>query len=346
MLVPTLGSLDDFCRLVPKPLGEFLVPWLHLLVRHVELGFSSLMSRDLRRHGALSIRFGQIVLDLLATRTGRVEVLTCVASDFRLAAATALYLVAERGQSRCRLGSIDRRGELLRPVQLARLQWTHCTVCRLREVEDDRVGMELRRGIAVHRPGAVVLKQGRYRIAGRFRPAIATEPRLRVRLELLEGDAYALTVRRTDALVAADQRREGHALRRRERRVPTGPVLHRRRAFAPCRHLASRLVPNELFTSERMLPLGKALEVRLPYLAGQTSSTGKLAVPHAANHRTFGVVVFACVLEFLFVIAARLAGAQRFGDREHRQPSLEERLLLHDRGRGRPLVGDDRLRHR
>jgi hypothetical protein len=27
MLVPMLGRLDDCCRLVPKLLGEFLVPW-------------------------------------------------------------------------------------------------------------------------------------------------------------------------------------------------------------------------------------------------------------------------------------------------------------------------------
>ena len=65
------------------------MPLPHLLMRHVELGFSRLVRRDLRRRGALSIRLGQVVLDLLATRAGRFEVLARVASDLWLAAATA-----------------------------------------------------------------------------------------------------------------------------------------------------------------------------------------------------------------------------------------------------------------
>jgi hypothetical protein len=86
------GRVNDLRRLVSETLGDLLVPSLHLLVRHVELGFSRLVRRDLRRRGTLSIRCGQVVLDLLAARTGRVEVLACVASDLWLAAATALDL--------------------------------------------------------------------------------------------------------------------------------------------------------------------------------------------------------------------------------------------------------------
>ena len=111
---PVLGRFNDLRRLVPETLGDLLVPLLHLLVRHVELGFSRLVRRDLRRRGALSIRFGQVFLDLLAARAGRVEVLARVAADLGLAAATALDLVTEGGQSRRQLGPIDRRRVLLR----------------------------------------------------------------------------------------------------------------------------------------------------------------------------------------------------------------------------------------
>src|SRR5439155_2068333 len=100
---PMLGRFNDLRRLVRETVGDLLVPLLHLPVRHVELGFSRLVRRNLRRRGALSIRFGQVFLDLLATRAGRVEVLARVSAHLWLAVATALDLVTEGGQSRCQL---------------------------------------------------------------------------------------------------------------------------------------------------------------------------------------------------------------------------------------------------
>ena len=91
---PVLGRFDDLRRLVPETLGDLLVPLLHLLVRYVELGFSCLVRCDLRRRGALSVCFGQVLLNLLATRTEGVEVLARVATDLRLTAAATLDLVA------------------------------------------------------------------------------------------------------------------------------------------------------------------------------------------------------------------------------------------------------------
>jgi hypothetical protein len=49
---PMLRRFNDLRRLVPETLGDLLVPLLHLLVRHVELGFSRLVRRNLRRRGA------------------------------------------------------------------------------------------------------------------------------------------------------------------------------------------------------------------------------------------------------------------------------------------------------
>ncbi len=100
MRTALLGGFNDLRRLVAKPLGELLMAPLHLLMRHVELGFARLVRRDLRGRGALSIRLGQVVLNLLTTRAGGVEVLARVAADLGLAAATALDLVAQSAVSR------------------------------------------------------------------------------------------------------------------------------------------------------------------------------------------------------------------------------------------------------
>jgi hypothetical protein len=58
MRTAPFGRIHDLRRLVPKPLGEVLVSSLHLLMRHVDLGLSGLVRRDLRGGGTLSIRRG------------------------------------------------------------------------------------------------------------------------------------------------------------------------------------------------------------------------------------------------------------------------------------------------
>ena len=100
MSAPVFDDFNDLCRLLPRLVGEILVPLLHLLMRDVQLGFARLVRRDLRRRGALSIRFGEVVFNLLTTGAGCFEVLPCVAADLGLAAAPALDLVAKRRQSR------------------------------------------------------------------------------------------------------------------------------------------------------------------------------------------------------------------------------------------------------
>jgi hypothetical protein len=133
-----------------------------------------------------------------------------------------------RGQLR----SVHRGCVLLGAIEFARLQRTDRTVGGLGQIEDDGMRVELRCRIPVYRPRAVVFEQGGHEVPGRLRAAIAGEPRLHVRLQLVERDAHALTVRLTDARVAANQRRDRHAFRCRERRVPPGTMLHRRDRFS------------------------------------------------------------------------------------------------------------------
>ncbi len=164
------------------------------------------MCRDLSRSRTVSIRVGQVRLNLLTTRAGGVEVLARVAADLGLAAATAFDFVAECGHSRRQLRPVHRRRVLLCAIELAWLQRTDGAVRRLCQIEDDCVGVKLRGRVAVDWPRAVVFKERGDRIACCFRTSIAAEPRLHVRLKLLQRDTHALTVRLTNALVAANQR--------------------------------------------------------------------------------------------------------------------------------------------
>jgi hypothetical protein len=102
-----LRRFYDMRRLVTETVGEILVATLHLCVRHIELGLSRVVRRDLCRRRALSIRFGQVVRNLLAPWAGCVEVFARVPADFGLAALTTLNCVPKLGQARRQLGSID-----------------------------------------------------------------------------------------------------------------------------------------------------------------------------------------------------------------------------------------------
>src|SRR5204863_100199 len=125
-------------------------------------------------------------------------------------------------------GTVHRGRVLLRAVQLAWLKRANGPIGGFGQVEDDGVRVELRRGVAVHRPRAVVFEERRHEIASRLRSPIATEPRLHVPLQLVERDAHTLAVSLAYAVVAPDECGDRHALRRRERRVPPGTMLHRR----------------------------------------------------------------------------------------------------------------------
>jgi hypothetical protein len=100
---------------------------------------------------------------------------------------------------------------------------------------------------------------------------------------------------------------------------------------------------DELFANARMLNFGESREVLLPDLADKSPAARKLAIPHAANHIAFGVVVLAGVLKF--VVTPRLTRAQRLRDREHRRRRLLEERLLGMRRGCRPVAGRTRQRH-
>src|SRR5882672_1309371 len=120
MSTAPFGRIHDLRWLATKALGKVLMASLHLLMRHVDLGLSGLVRRDLRRRGTLSTRCGQVVFNLLTPWAGRVEILARVPADLGLPAATALDFVAQRRQSHRQLRSVHRRRVLLRAIELPR----------------------------------------------------------------------------------------------------------------------------------------------------------------------------------------------------------------------------------
>ena len=178
--------------------------------------------------------------------------------------------------------------------------------------------MQLRRGVAVHGPRAVMLKLRRYPFAGCFCRKISADAGLDVSLQFVQRDGHAFLMCRAHPFVSADKRSQRHALRCGERRIPTRAVLHRPYLLAVFVHVfPCRFVADKLLARDRVLAFREPLEVFLAHLSSQSPLLGKPAVPFAAYLIALRVVVLACVRELFRVIRLRLARAQRIRDGQH-----------------------------
>jgi hypothetical protein len=94
---------------------------------------------------------------------------------------------------------------LLGGEEALRLDCARLAIVALRDIENDRVSMQLWRDIPIDRTGCIVLELGGYEFASGLGGMIAADAGLRVVFELVEGNADALTVGFTDTLIAADE---------------------------------------------------------------------------------------------------------------------------------------------
>ena len=83
------------------------------------------------------------------------------------------------------LGLIDGRGKLLRGEEALRLDGARLAVVALGDVENDGVGVQLRRDIAIDRAGGIMLELGGDKLARGFGRMIAADAGLRVVFELV-----------------------------------------------------------------------------------------------------------------------------------------------------------------
>src|SRR5208337_4951001 len=105
-------------------------------------------------------RASEVFTNLLAARTGCVEILLRVSLDLWGAASSSRNLITELAQFVGQLGLIDGRGELLRGEEAVRLNGAGLAVVALRDIENDSGSVQLWRDLAIDRAGCIVLKLG------------------------------------------------------------------------------------------------------------------------------------------------------------------------------------------
>src|SRR5713226_1443146 len=131
------------------------------------------------------------------------------------------------------------------------------------------------------------------------------------------------------ALISAHEGGQRYALRGRKRGVPSCSVFHRAYFLAaPVQVFSGRLVADELFARDRMLPFAKPLKVVLADLTAQSPLLDEPSVPLPSNLVCFGVVVLSRVAKLFRVIRLCLACAQWLRDCQHRVGLLEEVPLV------------------
>src|SRR5215469_8317327 len=190
------------------------------------------------------------------------------------------------------------------------------------------MGMQLRRGIAVHRSRAVMFKLCRCPFAGCFRWQVSADSRLDVSFQFVEGDGYAFLMHHAHPFISAHQSSERYALWCGERRIPTRTVLHRSYFLAVVVHIfPCGFVADELLACDRMLAFGEPLKVLLMHFTLEPPLLGKSPVPLAVYLVALRVIVLAGVRELFGVIRLGLACTQGIRDGQHGSPIRRSALV-------------------
>src|SRR3984957_9755176 len=107
----------------------------------------------------------EVFTNLLASGARCVEIFLCVSLDLRSTAPPCRNFVTKLSEAVSQLGLIDRRGKLLGGKEALWLDCPRLAIVALRDIENDRVSMQLWRDIPVDRTGCIVLKLGGYKFA-------------------------------------------------------------------------------------------------------------------------------------------------------------------------------------
>src|SRR6202451_1386857 len=133
---------------------------------------------DLGRFLPRVARALEVFTNLLASGAGCVEIFLCVSLDLRSTAPPCRNFVTEVSEAVSQLGLIDRRGKLLGGEEALRLDCARLAIVALRDVENDRVSMQLWRDIPIDRTGCIVLKLGGNKFPCRLGRMTAADPGL------------------------------------------------------------------------------------------------------------------------------------------------------------------------
>jgi hypothetical protein len=207
---------------------------------------------------------------------------------------------------------------LLRLEKTSLLQRPRLAVLALGHVENDGMSMKLRRSIAIHRAGSVMLEGGGDKIGCRLWRVDIADARLRVPLQFAECYANTLTVRQAHTLVAAHKRGERNGFRRGECRVPpcamfdTGDFLAVLVVVGLC-----RLMLDKLRAAFRMLSFAQSSEFLGINETTQSPLLGKPSLPLAMHLRVTAPIILLLRHELTRMVCPRLLCRQCFGDGQH-----------------------------
>src|SRR5580658_760164 len=244
------------------------------------------MGRNLCRARAFSSDLLQVSLDLVSPRTGCIEMLLRVAFDLRLAMLAAFDLIAQTVKAHGKLGTIHAGRILLRLEKASLLQRPRLAVLALCHIENNGMSMKLRRSIAIHRAGSVMLEGGGDELGRRLGRVDVADPRLRIPLQFAKRDADTFAVRHTDTHIAAHKRGERDGFRGRECRIPPGAMFDAGYFRAVLVLVGScRLVLDELRVAFRMLSYTQPSELFGLHAIAEPPLLGKPSLPLAMHLR-------------------------------------------------------------
>jgi hypothetical protein len=135
------------------------------------------MGGDLRSLVARETILLHVCEDLILALARSVKILLRISFDLGCAAPARRNLVAQFTQPEGQLRLVDGSGELLRLEEASLLKRPCRSVRALGDIEDDGVGMKLRRGVAIDGSRCVVLEFCDDELAGGLGGLIAAESR-------------------------------------------------------------------------------------------------------------------------------------------------------------------------
>src|ERR1700733_9254839 len=116
--------------------SQFAVSWQYLALGQEFLPIPRVVGSDLRRRCAIDSLFPQMILNLFASWTGRLQIVFGVAPNLRLPMLPALQFIAQHLQPHCEFGSVNCRYVSLRNKEFVGLETSRCSVRLLGHVED------------------------------------------------------------------------------------------------------------------------------------------------------------------------------------------------------------------
>ena len=161
-----------------------------------------------------------------------------------------------------------------------------CPFVAFRDIEDDGMGMELRRNVTIDGAGSVVLELGGNELGRGLRRMVPADACLRVKFKLFKREVHALAMGVTNAIIPADKCGERDGFGRGKGSIPPGAMLH-------CLHdlpvrilvLIGRTLANKLLAGRRMLALAQLGKVLGGDRSSKTELRSKAALPFAGNRR-------------------------------------------------------------